>query len=537
MADEQKEQLRISAELDTSKLKQDAQQGMQSVVNEEKKVENQSKQTSKAIDDIGKKGKDVGNALQQAGNQASKAIDSVTQAGKNAGQALQQSSNQGTEALKKVGNEADKTAKKIAGIDTSVKNIKLGQAIGLAGQFITSDTGKALGGYVGSQLGMSESAQGLAGSAIQGGLSGAATGAMLAGPMGAAVGGLIGAGTALITAGRELQKAADSQLKNLESTKDRVIAERKERIFDNKVENLGETDLRQLLERERQKAAEANRQIDKSLEANAIVNSTEYDYVPGQGQVIRQGTGRNNEATTEKAKQIEEKLTNAVERREKALERIARIEAEIARRNALPVGPEIPEYIRMQRDADIKEAQEAARKTDEATKKLDNIVEVRNRKAELDSLSEQIKSGGSIFQPIMEDLKRQSQEAWEKAQSSVGTDDFDKNLNEWNFIQEKIKTAQSAEKGRLGGLLSEYKDEESDTQSKMDSITSRASNYKLSDALTRVGGGSGYSAQVRGVYDSVSKIQKTLQTELTSIRDIITRISNNMDITTATYAE
>lgn len=436
---EEKEQLKIEATLDTSKLKQQAQQGMQSVVNEEKKVENQSKQTSKAVDSIGQSGKNVGQALQQAGSQ-------------------------GTDALKKVGNEAEKTAKKIAGIDTSVKNIKLGQAIGLAGQFINSDTGKALGGYVGSQLGMSESAQGLAGSAIQGGLSGAATGAMLAGPMGAAVGGLIGAGTALITAGRELQKAADSQLKNLESTKDRVIAERKERIFDNKVENLGETDLRQLLERERQKAAEANRQIDKSLEANAIVNSTEYDYVPGQGQVIRQSTGRNNEATIEKAKQIEEKLTNAVERREKALERIARIEAEIARRNALPVGPEIPEYIRMQRDAEEQERRNAETKA----------------KAEAEAKAKEEYNRQKAFDTYTIEQKK-----------------------------EKISSLQ-------------------DTQLKpLESMMSGMASFRLTDSLTRIGGGSGYGVQMQGINRYVSSISNNIQTikgiiqqELDAIREL-----------------
>ena len=221
---EEKEQLKIEASLDTSKLKQQAQQGMQSVVNEEKKVENQSKQTSKAVDTIATSGKKAGQALQQAGNQ-------------------------GKEALKQVGNEADKTVKKIAKINTSVKDIKLGQAIGLAGQFINSDTGRALGGYVGSQLGMSANAQGLAGSAIQGGLAGAATGAMLAGPMGAAVGGLVGAGAGLVSAAKEQERAAVALIKaaderqaiNRDRTKeiDRQEAEaKKNKEFDAKFNEL-----------------------------------------------------------------------------------------------------------------------------------------------------------------------------------------------------------------------------------------------------------------------------------------------------------
>ena len=185
---EEKEQLKIEATLDTSQLKQDAKQGMQSVVNEEKKVENQSRQTSKAVDQIGQSGKNVGQALQQAGNQ-------------------------GTQALKKISTEAEKAKRSIASIDASVQNLKLGQAIGLVSQFANSGIGKGIGGYLGGQLGLSENDQGLAGAGIQGALSGAATGSMLAGPLGAAVGGLAGAGVGLMTAAQKQEEAAVALLK------------------------------------------------------------------------------------------------------------------------------------------------------------------------------------------------------------------------------------------------------------------------------------------------------------------------------------
>lgn len=194
---ENKEQLRISAELDTSKLKQQAQQGLGQVVNEEKKVENQAKQASKAIEDIG--------------NSANKAAQ------------------RGTQALKQMGNEAENTAKKVSSIDSSLRNIKLGQAIGLAQRFAGSDIGKNVGNSIGDSLGMDDSAKGLAGGAIQGGLAGAAMGMQMAGPMGAAVGSLVGAGAGLLNAAKEQEKAAIALLKSADE-RQKANAERTRKL-------------------------------------------------------------------------------------------------------------------------------------------------------------------------------------------------------------------------------------------------------------------------------------------------------------------
>jgi len=216
---ENKEQLRISAELDTSKLKQQAQQGLGQVANEEKKVENQAKRASKAIEDIG--------------NSANKAAQ------------------RGTQALKQMGNEAENTAKKVSSIDSAVKNIKFGQALGLAQRFAGSDIGKNVGNSIGDSLGMDASAKGLAGGAIQGGLAGGAMGMQMAGPMGAAIGSLVGAGAGLLNAAKEQEKAAVALLKsaderqkaNADRTKMLDEAERKEKEktqFDNQFKKLVE---------------------------------------------------------------------------------------------------------------------------------------------------------------------------------------------------------------------------------------------------------------------------------------------------------
>ena len=197
---EEKEQLKIEATLDTSKLKRDAQQGMQTVVNEEKKVENQSRQTSRAVDNIGQAGRNVGRTLQQAGSQ-------------------------GTSALRQIGNEADRTAKKIGEINDSIKGIKIGQAIGFANNIVNSDTAKTIGKYAGKQMGMADDTMSFLGgyaSAILGGAStGAGIGAMIGAPaagvgagvgagIGAAAGALAGGASYLVKSAIELHDSSNS---------------------------------------------------------------------------------------------------------------------------------------------------------------------------------------------------------------------------------------------------------------------------------------------------------------------------------------
>ena len=179
MAEEKKEALKIEAQLDTSKLKQEAKNGFQQVSNEAKKVENQVKQTSKAVDGVGS--------------------------------SLNRASQQGTQALKQIGNEAERTAKKIDAIATATKNINYGQALGAAARIAGSDLGRGIGSAIGDSIGMSGEAQSLAGGAITGALGGAASMAWAGGP-GMAVGALVGAATGLLNAANEQQKAADMQI-------------------------------------------------------------------------------------------------------------------------------------------------------------------------------------------------------------------------------------------------------------------------------------------------------------------------------------
>lgn len=346
MADNNNEEkLKITAELDTSKLKQQAQQGLQSVVNEEKKVEAQSKQTSKAIDDIGQSGKNVGQALQQAGSQ-------------------------GATALKQVGQEADKTAQKIANIEKSVKDLKLGQALGLLSRFANSDLGQNIGNAVGDSLGMSDTDKSLAGGVVQGFLGGAAAGAM-AGGWGAVIGGLGGAASALLKAGIELQNASKSEKEKADleigAAQAALDKQRGREEFANLLSNGSDNQLMERLDYERNQLRQSDSGI-KALQDKA-----------------NKGTDENGFAlSTEERVRLAKNLNDALEHRLRTLQNIAALEAESARRdreadsrvskfladeeaaNNSFMGPQMPPEIAAQREAERQYQQMLA---DEAAKK------------------------------------------------------------------------------------------------------------------------------------------------------------------------
>lgn len=199
---ENKETLRIEAELDTSKLKKDAQKGFNEVSNEEKKLESQTKATSNAVDGLGN--------------------------------SLSKTSGKGSQALKQMGNEADKTASKIQNIERSVQRINVGRALGVAAQLANTDLGREIGSNIGNALGMDESQKGLAGGAFQGGVQGANIGASIGGVPGAAIGLLVGAGSGLLNAAKQQEKAAIALLKSAE---DRQRAnQQRARDFDTAIE-------------------------------------------------------------------------------------------------------------------------------------------------------------------------------------------------------------------------------------------------------------------------------------------------------------
>lgn len=191
---------------------QAVQQGMQSATASEKRLDNQSKQTAKSVEEVGQKGKVAGQKLQTAGNQGSQSINKVSQEGQNAGQSLQEAGNAGTTALRQIGDEADRTTGKVAEIAKVAKEIKLKQGIGLAAQAITALA--PVGQSVAKGLGMSDTSVDVLGGTINGAASGAMMGSLFGAP-GAAIGAGAGALAGAATALLEAAKLQKEAAKDL----------------------------------------------------------------------------------------------------------------------------------------------------------------------------------------------------------------------------------------------------------------------------------------------------------------------------------
>lgn len=406
---EEREQLRISAELDTSKLKQQAQQGMQSVVNEEKKVEQQSKQTSKAIDAIG-------------------------QSGKNAGQALQQAGSQGTQAMKQIGQEADKTVQKIDEIARATKNINYGHALGAAARIAGSDFGKGIGGLIGDSIGMSGDAQGLAGGAITGALGGAASMAWAGGP-GMAAGALIGAASGLLNAAQEQRKAADMQI---QAARENLT----------KREGIARSEIKAYRREQDLELANKNYNIAK----NAIAGMGKEELADKEAKL---GEMRNDQQAL-------------IDKTKSQIEGYIKV-AEESPGTLASVGEKIAEL------------REKLAEQQEAMKYLDSI------------------------QGLIDARKTQL--------SKPNTTKTEKNTADTTYLKNEVKHHQA-----------ELKDQES--------FMGRVSNVKLTDSLTKMGGGSGYGVQMQGINSYVSKmsgnvanIKTTIEKCLTTIQEIENKVS------------
>lgn len=454
--DSNKEQLEIQAKLDTSQLKREAKQGLNEVVNEEKKVEQQSKQTSKAIDDIGQSGKKVGTSLQQAGSQ-------------------------GADALKQVGQEADKTAKKIDEIAKATKNINIGRAFGAASHIANSDFGKAIGSDIGNSLGLSKSAQSLAGGALTGALGGAAMGAAF-GPIGMAGSALIGAASGLMQAA-EQQKEAARQLassgenrakaiidRDLRQTLDQHSKEEFERVAANPYEMVktegkpwyNNSDVKEVSSI--QNAIDTLKwQIDGYKEniGDSLANIKDLYYTNTEHMSVEEIEGHN--AQIEEEARLYEENTAKLEDANKRLAAFIALQEQLAN---LPVGPDIPDHVKAQRNAEEQE-----RKNAEAKAKAEAEAEARAK----------------------EEYNRQ------KAFDSY-------------TIEQKRE--------RISNLQ--------DTQLKpLDSMMNGMASFKLTDSLTRIGGGAGYGVQMQGINRYVSNISNNIQTikgiiqqELDAIREL-----------------
>ena len=410
---EEKEQLKIEAELDTSKLKQDAKQGFDAISKEEKKVQQDSKQTSKAIDDIGT-------------------------ASKNVGKEMQTTAQQSTSALKTISNEAKNTTNQIDNIAKATKQIKLQQALGIINKGISELA--PVGRMIGKSAGMSDDDISLAGAGISGAMSGAMIGASVGGPLApltAAGGALIGAATSLISAADELKKSAKERRENAQSRY--------------------EANIKGIDDASRQEA------WNNRLKGYADALST------------------NDQKTISENK--------------------AKLEREIKKYETENLGLEFQ-----------------IRGTREYTDQQSLTIGQRySGKAKQEALAKLFNESSDIIEA----------DVAKKAENSTRIAQLQKLLdiaNNWKPQEEKPASSSSTQVPKI--QLPDNKEQISDL-SKLLSNTEKLGSVKLSDSLTRVGGGSGYGIQMNGIATKVTTITNTLKSMLDELKKMNSNESVN----------
>lgn len=475
---EEREQLRISAELDTSKLKQQAQQGMQSVVNEEKKVENQTKQVSSSMNNLG---------------------------------------NSAQSAMRKVGNEAKQAARDVDNLAKSVKRIDFKQGMQLAGHAATMIAPTVLN-HAASSGAISEEDSTIWQSAIQGGIAGAMMGSVV-GPLGAAAGALAGAATNLLAASKEYKnkvvkdaEESSQRVKNTEESFDKTIQARE---FSNWLGNASQDELRDELTKLEQAQSEKQGQIANERKEIAWTQS-EYEFEKANSR-----RGNNNidlKNKTEKLNEHQARLSEYIQ-----------AEAEIeAKRVAIK-----------QRLLQAESREEAQTKARESI--IANMQHEDKLKTEIKGLEGQVRNGSeeefnNIRNGLIEAIKKNKEQmeksakdgpAFNKAHQELA--DNERKLNavlkaRQDVVHEQNEQEKTKYKNQIEGLQNELKDQES--------FMGRVSNVKLTDSLTKMGGGSGYGVQMQGINSYVSKmsgnvanIKTTIEKCLTSIQEIENKVS------------
>lgn len=440
---ENKEQLRISAELDTSKLKQQAQQGLGQVVNEEKKVENQAKRASKALDNVG--------------NSATKAAQ------------------KGTQALKQMGNEAKTVTQNVDKLSNTVKSINFKQGLHMAGQAAQMLIPMATN-YAVSSGAMDAGDANILGSALQGGMQGAMMGSVL-GPLGAAGGALLGAATALIQASDDLKEAAKKELdKNLkdvelsEENYDKIIADRK---FNELLSTTNISGARAALSLEDSNQSEIQGRIaDIRKKIGFTKSNIAFE--------MTQSTRGNNRGDIER-------LNAELKRQQEALNAALKEESESYRRRTM-ISAKI-EQLEREEEAEKKRQEDLVKAQTSAIESMKKAYALgQENKGIVKSITG---SGGGSYDEIMHGLQERAKELQEKLKKSVGDQElFNKTLAELNDVKSNIEAAKSGNIEALG--------KQNEDASKEKSMFERLASGggKLTDALTRVGGGAGYASNI-----------------------------------------
>lgn len=402
---EQKEQLKIEAALDTSKVKEGAKQGFAEIQKEEKKVQQESRQTSKAVDDIGAAGKNAGQSMQQAGQQASS-------------------------ALKSMGSEAKATAAQVENIAKAAKGIKLQQGLGVVNRAVSELA--PVGQMLARGAGVSDASTQLLGSAISGASAGAMAGAAL-GPLGAAGGALIGAAASLTNAAGELKKSATEQRQSAQGRYEAAV-----------------------------------KGVDDAANAKAWQERL-------KGYASQLGGGVDVATDARNRKKIQREVARYQTENSGLQAEIDSTRMETDRRS-LDIGARYGGRDRQERLAQL--FREAAEKIESA------MARQRENDAKIASLSGLLNIRGP--------------EAGAEGDGGAG----------------------NAEPVKAGAEKAPDNREQVSELSRRLSDTERLGGRQLSDALTKVGGGSGYAGQMNGISSNVTRITNTLKSMLDELKKL-----------------
>lgn len=485
---EDKEQLKIEATLDTSKLKQDAKNGLAAVSNEIKKVSADADNASKSVNAIGTSAKNVSSAMSSAGSQA-------------------------TSALRTVSNEARNATSQMDNLAKSVRKISLQQGLGIANQAVNQFA--PVGQAIGSSMGMSESQISTTGGLISGAMAGAMAGSA-AGPWGAVIGGLVGAGASLIQAGDSLKEAGD----RLKGVRERIADRQEREAFEKELSGANDVDtLQKMLERERGNV----RTIDRE-----IYNASQFADV----HVSSDDKGR-----AEEEKKSAEELARLEDKREAALRRQSAIQAEITRRKTEEARLEKALANMAEREAEneLRQSQESQRKQREFQRQINENDAAEQRKNEIKSISGKIESGdlGGARADIEAGLAKYRNllatadkvmrntenplETRQDAQKTVAA--YQSQIDALEGAARKLEEAFTKLGSKAAG----------DIGKSSESLLGGLGGTKLTDSLTRIGGGTGYGVQMSGISGRVTDISN-------NVKSILKELQNRYSQTNASAA-
>lgn len=521
-----KKELQVKFKVDSTEVKKGADEAKQKVKQASQEMASDVKHSSDSmeghLDKVSQSAKNIGTAAKDAGNGVKTLENQVNQ-----------SSNRMTQDLTKVADHLKKISSRQMGMIAS-------RGMGIAANAI---------GWVGQNMTKEGSAERLYADVGQGALGGAASGAAL-GTMiapgvgtaiGAAVGGLVGAGTTLYEAGRKLEEAAESQQKEAE---DKLMAARSEEYVRNRNETFRKMnnpfleELRNPSSPYRDKYYGVDRIYEeqrKREEALAKAQRELQEFSGSEATLATGGKALDNETTLDN-------LRHAVLVAQEKLQAFAPVVQEAAQVEAQFIAAE---------EAEVAAREEAARKVEEAARREAEAREkehqVRIKSAEsaigqrMGNLAQQDRLNGfaqefqstlskSGMRGVIEQQAKnkdalesavKARDEYARANSGATGDEAIKVAQRLAELDQAVADARDRYKAFDPAVQESAKERQKQIQESM-SLTQRELQGIISrpfmggsptDALTKIGGGTGYAS----FNNSTAQVQQRIESHLKSI--------------------